>query len=145
MVSAIRASVRVQSLASSQRLPASTAVVVVVSTLRGQLTKTEKELTKARDRAERWKTEAKAQRRSASRVGARVEKLHQKLDRATAALAPVQATAPIESGGLGSTGGRANDRRRCHRARRDVERRPRSGEAGRVNRVRRRLERVASR
>ena len=72
-----------------------------LSTLRGQLTKTEKKLTKATDRAERWKTEAKAQRRSASRAGARVEKLHQKLDRASAALEPVQASAPMEAAASG--------------------------------------------
>src|SRR5680860_1359127 len=68
-----------------------------LSTLRGQLTRTEKKLTKARDRAERWKTEAKAQRRSASRAGARVEKLQQKLDRASAALEPAQDSVPIEA------------------------------------------------
>jgi len=72
-----------------------------LSTLRGQLTRTEKKLTKARDRAERWKTEAKAHRRSASRAGARVEKLHQKLDRASAALEPVQASAPVEAAASG--------------------------------------------
>jgi len=68
-----------------------------LSTLRGQLTRTEKKLTKASDRAERWKTEAKAHRTSASRAGARVDKLHQKLDRASAALEPVQASAPVEA------------------------------------------------
>lgn len=72
-----------------------------LSTLRGQLTRTEKKLTKARDRAERWKTEAKAQRTSASRAGARVDKLHQKLDRASAALEPVQASAPVEAAASG--------------------------------------------
>ena len=40
------------------------------STLRGQLTKTEKKLTKARERAERWKTEAKAQKKSAAKAEA---------------------------------------------------------------------------
>lgn len=72
-----------------------------LSTLRGQLTKTEKKLTKASDRAERWKTEAEAQRRSASRAGARVEKLHQKLDRASAALEPAQASTPLEAAASG--------------------------------------------
>lgn len=72
-----------------------------ISTLRGQLTVTEKKLTKARDRAERWKTEAKAQRKSASRAGARAEKLQQKLDRASTALEPVQATSPIEAAASG--------------------------------------------
>jgi len=68
-----------------------------LSTVRGQLTRSEKKLTKAKDRAERWKTEAKAQRRSASRAGARAEKLQQKLDRAPAALEPVRATEPMEA------------------------------------------------
>ena len=72
-----------------------------ISTLRGQLTVTEKKLTKARDQAERWKTEAKAQRKTASRAGARAEKLQQKLDRASAALEPAQATAPIEAAASG--------------------------------------------
>ncbi len=48
------------------------------------MTKTEKKLTKAKDRAERWKEEAKAQKRSAARAGARVKKLQQKQDRASA-------------------------------------------------------------
>ena len=64
-----------------------------ISTLRGQLTRTEKKLAKANERAERWKAEAKAQEKSASRAGARAEKLHQKLDKASAALKPAQDTA----------------------------------------------------
>ena len=72
-----------------------------VSTLRGQLTVTEKKLSKTRDQVERWKTEAKAQRKSAARAGARAEKLQRKLDRASAALEPVQATAPIEAAASG--------------------------------------------
>ncbi len=67
-----------------------------LSSLRGQLTGTEKALTKAKNRADRWRQEAKVQRRSASRAGARVEKLRQKLDGASAALEPVQAAAPME-------------------------------------------------
>ena len=55
-----------------------------ISSLRGQLTKTEKALTKAKNRADRWRKEAKAQKRSASRARARVEKLRQKLDAASA-------------------------------------------------------------
>lgn len=68
-----------------------------LSTLRGQLTKTEKKLTKATERAERWKTEAQAQKKSAARAGTRAEKLHHKLDRASAALEPAQASTPIEA------------------------------------------------
>jgi peptidoglycan hydrolase CwlO-like protein len=67
-----------------------------VSSLRGQLTKTEKALTKAKNRADRWRKEAKAQKRSASRARARVEKLNQKLDAASAAREPVQAAVPMD-------------------------------------------------
>ncbi len=55
-----------------------------LSNLRGQLSKTEKALTKAKNRAERWRQEAKAQKSSTSRARARVEKLLQKLDGASA-------------------------------------------------------------
>ena len=79
-----------------------------LSTLRGQLsktenrlTRTEKKLAKARQRAERWKSEAKAQRRSASRAAARAEKLHRKLDTASAVLKPVHASAPVEAAASG--------------------------------------------
>ena len=67
-----------------------------LSSLRGQLTKTEKALAKAKNRADRWRKEAKAQKRSASRARARVEKLQQKLDGASAAPEPVQAAAPMD-------------------------------------------------
>ena len=66
-----------------------------VSTLRRQLTKTEKALTKAKNRADRWRKEAKAQERSASRARARVEKLQQKREEASGPLDPVQAAVPI--------------------------------------------------
>ncbi len=68
-----------------------------LSTVRGQLTRSEKKLTQAKDRAARWKAEAKAQRRSALRAGVRAEKLQQTLDRASAAREPVRATEPIEA------------------------------------------------
>ena len=68
----------------------------IVSSLRGQLTKTEKALAKAKNRADRWRKEAKAQKRSASRARARVEKLNQKLDAASAAREPVQAAVPMD-------------------------------------------------
>ena len=68
-----------------------------LSILRGQLTRTEKALTKAKNRADRWRKEAKAQKRSASRARARIEKLQQKRDGASAALKPVPpAAAPME-------------------------------------------------
>ena len=56
-----------------------------ISVLRGQLSRTEKALTKAKNQADRWRKEAKAQKSSASRARARVEKLRQKLDGASAA------------------------------------------------------------
>ena len=67
-----------------------------ISVLRGQLTRTEKALTKAKNRADRWRKEAEAQKMSASRARARVEKLRQKLDGASAASEPVQAPVPME-------------------------------------------------
>ena len=72
-----------------------------LSTLRGQLTRTEKKLAKATESAERWKTEAKAQKKSASRAGARAEKLHKKLTKASAALEPTRASSPDESAASG--------------------------------------------
>ncbi len=68
-----------------------------VSALRGQLRKTEKQLTKAQDLAERWKKDAKAHKRSAARAGARANELQHQQDRASVALAQVQATAPMEA------------------------------------------------
>jgi hypothetical protein len=67
-----------------------------LSILRGQLTRTEKALTKAKNRADRWRKEAKAQKRSASRARARVEKLHRKLDGASAAPEPAQAATAMD-------------------------------------------------
>ena len=72
-----------------------------LSTLRGQLTRTEKKLKKAQDRAERWRKEAKAQSTAALRAGTRVEKLQRKLDLASAALEPIQAIAPMEAAASG--------------------------------------------
>lgn len=67
-----------------------------LSNLRGQLSKTEKALTKAKNRAERWRQEAKAQKSSASRARARVEKLHQKLDEPSAPREPVPPAVPMD-------------------------------------------------
>ncbi len=67
-----------------------------LSNLRGQLSRTEKALTKAKARAERWRQEAKAQKRSASRARARVEKLHHKLDGASAPRKPLQPAVPMD-------------------------------------------------
>lgn len=68
-----------------------------LSTTRTQLTKTEAKLAKARDKTERWKKEATAQRKAAARAGARVEKLQQKLDRAADTVAPTQSSEPVEA------------------------------------------------
>jgi hypothetical protein len=76
-----------------------------LSGVRGQLTKTETKLTKANEKAERWKKETAAQRTAASRSDARVEKLQKKLDRAAAALEPVQAVGPLEAAASGRTVG----------------------------------------
>ena len=67
--------------------------------MRGQLTKTDKALTKAKNWADRWRKEAKAQKRSASRAKARVAKLNQQLDAASDG-----------RNAFGSTGDRAHDR-----------------------------------
>lgn len=74
-----------------------------LSAVRGQLTKSETKLTKATGKAERWKKEAAAQRRAASRSGARVEKLQKKLDRAASAVEPTRATGPMEAAALGGS------------------------------------------
>jgi hypothetical protein len=71
--------------------------------VRGQLTKTETKLAKANETAERWKKETAAQRTAASRSDAQVEKLQKKLDRAAAALEPVQAVGPLEAAASGRT------------------------------------------
>ncbi len=76
-----------------------------LSGVRGQLTKTETKLTKANQKAERWKKETAAQRTAASRSDARAEKLQKKLDRAAAALEPVQAVGPLEAAASGLTVG----------------------------------------
>lgn len=98
-----------------------------LSVVRGQLTKSETKLTKATGKAERWKKEAAAQRRAASRSGARVEKLQKKVDRAAAAVEPIRATGPMEAAASGGAGGRTHGGRRGHRPGRDVERRPAPG------------------
>ena len=81
--------------ATNQELKRTLAVV------RGQLTKSETKLTKATGKAERWKKEAAAQRRAASRSGVRVEKLQKKLGRAAAALEPIRAPGPMEAAASG--------------------------------------------
>lgn len=68
-----------------------------LSVARGKLTATEKKLTKATERADRWKDEAKAQRTAAARAGTKVEKLHKRLDQVSAAVQPAKATDPIEA------------------------------------------------
>ena len=72
-----------------------------LSAVRAQLTKTETKLGKANEKAKRWRREAAAARTAASRSDARVEKLQRKLDRASAALEPVQAVGPLEAAATG--------------------------------------------
>ncbi len=67
-----------------------------VSSLQVQLRKSEKALTKAKNRAERWRQQATAQKRSASRARARVEKLHQKLNEASTPRKPLQPAVPMD-------------------------------------------------
>ena len=57
-----------------------------LASVRGQLTKSNTKLTKATEKAERWKKEAAAHRTAAARSDVRAEKLQNKLDRAKAAL-----------------------------------------------------------
>lgn len=71
-----------------------------VSALKGQLTKTEQKLTKAAERTERWKKEAKAHKKSASKAGGRVELLQEQLDQASAALETVPSEAIVEAAGV---------------------------------------------
>ena len=70
-----------------------------LSSVRGQLTKTEAKLAKANERVERWKKEAAAHRTAASRSDARVERLQKKLDRASATLTPVRTSGPNQARG----------------------------------------------
>ena len=75
-----------------------------LSGVRGQLTKTETKPTKANEKAERWKKETAAQRtRLPHAPMPGVEKLQKKLDRAAAALEPVQAVGPLEAAASGRT------------------------------------------
>jgi len=64
--------------------------------LRVELTRTQKALTKAKSRGDRWKQEAKAQRKSASRALARVEKLRQNVSKSRAPRQPVRPVSPVE-------------------------------------------------
>jgi len=68
-----------------------------LSTMKVQLTRSEKRLTKVTDRAERWKKEAKTHRKAASQAAALAERLQQELDRATSS-ATVQTDDPRPRG-----------------------------------------------
>ncbi len=72
-----------------------------LSAVRAQLTKTETKLSKANEKAQRWKSEAAAARTAASRSDARVEKLRRKLDQTSAGLKPVRAVGPVEAAASG--------------------------------------------
>ena len=97
-----------------------------LSGLRGQLTKSETKLAKANEKVARWKKEAAALRTAASRSDARVERLQKKLDRATAALSPVRASGPNQTGAVAGSLTQAQ-RVRVHSPRQDVDRGPASG------------------
>lgn len=77
-----------------------------LTSTRGQLTRTEKKLKKATERAERWKKKAKVQQRSAARAMARAKKLKRKLDQASTVLEPVADTQATEdtAGAVADTG-----------------------------------------
>ena len=62
-----------------------------ISALRGELATTKKALKKAKNRADRWRKEAKDQKRAAQRARARVERLQRKLAGESASSAKVQA------------------------------------------------------
>ena len=66
-----------------------------ISALRGELATTKKALDKSKDRADRWRQQAKDQKRAAQRARARIEKLQRKLAGASASSAKVQA-APMD-------------------------------------------------
>jgi chromosome segregation ATPase len=68
-----------------------------LSTVKGQLTKTEKKLAKADDRAERWKKEAKAHKKSAAKAGTRADLLAEQLDEASKALKSTPSEAEVEA------------------------------------------------
>ncbi len=67
-----------------------------VATVKGQLTKTEKQLAKATDRKQGWKKEAKAHKKSAAKAGARADLLQEQLDEAKAALQSKPSEASVE-------------------------------------------------
>ena len=66
-----------------------------ISALRGELATTKKALEKSKDRADRWRQQAKDQKRAAQRARARIEKLQRKLAGASASSAEVEAAAPM--------------------------------------------------
>lgn len=68
-----------------------------LSTVKGQLTKTEKKLAKSTDRTERWKKEAKAHKKSAAKAGARADLLAEQLDEASKALQSAPSQAEVEA------------------------------------------------
>lgn len=76
-----------------------------LSTLKGQLTKTETKLDRAEQKAARWKKEATAARTAAARSDARAEKLQRKLDRAKADLEPARAADPATTAASGRPAG----------------------------------------
>ena len=68
-----------------------------LSSLKGQLTKTEKKLAKSAERADRWKKEAKAHKKSAAKAGARADLLQEQLNEASQALKATPSEAEVEA------------------------------------------------
>ncbi len=75
-----------------------------LSTVKGQLTKTEKQLAKANERTERWEKEAKAHKTSASKAGTRAELLQEQLDETRASLKSVPSEASVEAASADEAG-----------------------------------------
>ncbi|MGB3187772.1 MAG: hypothetical protein WBG36_15405 [Ornithinimicrobium sp.] len=75
-----------------------------VSTVKGQLTKTETKLAKQAERTKGWKKEAKAHKKSAAKAGARADLLQEQLDEAKAALKSVPSEASVEAASANEPG-----------------------------------------
>ncbi|HKJ10794.1 MAG TPA: hypothetical protein VJ976_00230 [Ornithinimicrobium sp.] len=80
-----------------------------LSTVKGQLTKTEKKLAKAEDRKDRWKKEAKAHKKSAAKAGARADLLKEQLEEASATLRSTPSEDQVEAASVDEPGTTGSD------------------------------------
>jgi hypothetical protein len=80
-----------------------------LSTVKGQLTKTEKKLAKVEDRKDRWKKEAKAHKKSAAKAGARADLLQEQLDEASATLRSTPSEDQVEAASVDEPGTSGNE------------------------------------